>query len=89
MKRVHLIICGDAQGVGFRMWALRYAQSNHLVGWVKNRDDGTVELVAEGLRSQLEELIKQCQHGPDVAWVTRVDSVWSDGTGEFATFHVR
>lgn len=88
MKRVHLIISGDVQGVGYRSWVLRYAQDKRLVGWVKNRQDGCVELVAEGLRTTLEELVKQCQHGPEVAWVEHVQTTWGDGTGEFTKFEV-
>jgi acylphosphatase len=88
MKRVHLLISGDVQGVGFRSWAFRQAQGLGLTGWVKNREDGTVELVAEGLREKLEELIKRCQRGPDVVWVEGVDIVWTDATGEFVNFSV-
>ena len=62
MKRAHLIISGDVQGVGFRAWIVRQAKEFSLTGWVKNREDGAVELVAEGVRQSLEELIKRCQH---------------------------
>ncbi len=88
MHRIHLIISGDVIGVGYRAWALRQAQGKHLVGWVKNREDKTVELVAEGRRQDLEELIKQCQHGPEIAWVKRVDVKWGKATGEFMNFNV-
>lgn len=88
MKRVHIVISGDVQGVGFRAWVLRYVKDKPLTGWVKNREDGAVEIVAEGPRSDLEQLIKECQHGPDVAWVERVDATWSEWTGEFVSFAV-
>ncbi|MBI5619897.1 acylphosphatase [Candidatus Gottesmanbacteria bacterium] len=88
MQRVRLIISGDVVGVGYRAWALRAAQSKGLVGWVKNRQDRTVELVAEGPRQDLEELVKQCQHGPEVAWVEKVDAEWGKATGEFMGFAV-
>lgn len=88
MQRVHLIISGDVVGVGFRAWVLRQAQDSHLNGWVKNRPDRTVELVAEGQRQDLEELVKCCQKGPDVAWVEHVDMRWEKGTGEFTGFEV-
>lgn len=87
MKRVHLIICGDVQGVNFRSWARGIAQGK-LVGWVKNRDDGTVEIVAEGSRGALEDFFTACQHGPDVAWVERVDVEWEEASGEFVNFSV-
>lgn len=88
MRRIHLVISGDVQGVGYRAWVLRYAQDKLLTGWVKNRDDGTVELVAEGARENLEELIKRCQEGPDVSFVEKVETVWEDATNEFVTFAV-
>jgi len=88
MKRVHLIICGDVVGVGFRAWVLRQAQDNHLNGWVKNRDDKTVELVAEGEKAVLEKFIIGCKKGPDVAWVKHVDIKWLPASGEFLDFAV-
>ncbi len=87
-QRIHLIVSGDVQGVGYRAWVLRQAQDLRLVGWVKNRDDGTVEVVAEGEKKDLEELTKQCQHGPEVAWVERVETRWMDATREFVGFEV-
>ncbi len=92
MKRVHMIISGDVQGVGFRAWALRYAQGKSLTGWVKNRRDGTVEMVAEGEREILEDLVKRAHQGPDVAWVESVDVAWEEAgageAGEFVSFEV-
>lgn len=88
MKRVHLIISGDVQGVGYRAWVLRYAKGKGLTGWVKNREDGAVEVVAEGSKNALEELISYCEKGPEVAWVERVTSTWGVATGEFGGFNV-
>ncbi len=88
MKRIHLIISGDVQGVGYRAWVIRESKKLELVGWVKNRDDGAVEIVAEGQRKDLEELIKRCQHGPELAWVKRVDATWQEATGESISFSV-
>ncbi|MBI3577284.1 acylphosphatase [Candidatus Gottesmanbacteria bacterium] len=88
IQRVHLIIFGDVQGVGFRSWIKRLAKDLDLLGWVKNRQDGAVEIVAEGAKDKLEELIKRCQRGPDVAWVKRVDILWQEASGEFVSFSV-
>jgi len=88
MKRVHCIISGDVQGVGFRAWVLHIARDKHLVGWVKNREDGAVELVAEGPRDFLEEFVTVCQHGPEVAWVEHVAATWGEATKEFIGFEV-
>ncbi|OGG12027.1 hypothetical protein A2Z00_03270 [Candidatus Gottesmanbacteria bacterium RBG_13_45_10] len=88
MRRAHLVISGDVQGVGFRSWALGQARDLHLRGWVKNREDGAVEIVAEGDQATVEEFAKRCRHGPDVAWVEHIDTTWAEGTGEFVGFEV-
>lgn len=88
MKRIRCIVSGDVVGVGYRAWARRQAKGLELVGWVKNREDKTVELVAEGTRESLEEFIALCRRGPDVAWVKHVDVSWQKATGEFVGFEV-
>lgn len=88
MKRVHLIISGDVQGVGYRAWVQGEARELGLVGWVKNQEDQAVELVAEGQKKKLEEFVKRCQKGPEVAWVKKVDATWQDATGEFVSFGI-
>lgn len=88
MKRIHLIIGGDVQGVGFRAWVLRQAQDSHVNGWVKNREDGAVEIVAEGQKEALEELVITCKKGPEVAWVKDVRVSWEQATSEFVGFEV-
>jgi len=88
MHRIHLIISGDVRGVGYRAWASQDAKKRHLTGWVKNREDGAVELVAEGAQSDLDNFIKACQHGPEVAWVEHVNIFWEIATNEFVGFEV-
>ena len=88
MKRVHLIISGDVQGVGYRAWAIREANKLELVGWVRNRSDGAVEIIAEGPKDKLDELVTRCQDGPDVACVEKVETTWDRVTGEYVTFGV-
>lgn len=88
MKRVRLIISGDVHGVGFRAWALRFAQGKLLTGWIKNRSDGTVEVVAEGSHNVLKDFVAACHHGPELAWVKKVDATWTRASGEFVNFSV-
>lgn len=90
MKRVHLLVFGDVQGVGFRSWARWQAQELGLVGCVRNREDGiSVEIVAEGPQDALNELVKRCQRGPEAAWVEKTDTEWRRASGEFTSFEVR
>ena len=88
MKCVRLVISGDVVGVGYRAWVSRQAKDLELAGWVKNREDDSVELVAEGQQEALVRLITACKKGPDVAWVKRVDVTWQRAGGEFADFEV-
>ncbi len=75
--RLHLVIHGRVQGVGFRYAAYRHAQSLGLGGWVRNRADGSVEAEMDGTRSSLEAFRAWCDEGPAYARVQSVDSVWT------------
>ena len=86
MERLHAVVHGDVQGVGFRYFAQRKAQQLGLQGWVRNNDDGTVEVVGEGSREQLEDLKRALQEGPRMARVDRVETRWSNATGGMRGF---
>ena len=87
-ERLHGLVKGDVQGVGFRYFLIRRAQALGLDGWVQNRDDGTVEFVAEGGRSALEQLERAAREGPRMARVTAVDISWSEATGGLDRFDI-
>ncbi|MBC7243276.1 MAG: acylphosphatase [Anaerolineae bacterium] len=87
--RLEAVVHGRVQGVGFRYFVLNRAAELGLRGYVRNRWNGTVEVVAEGPRSKLEVLLGYLQRGPRAAEVTRVDTVWRPATGQFSDFHVR
>ncbi len=88
MKRLELQIHGQVQGVAFRWSAQRKAQALGLTGWVRNRIDGTVLLVAEGDSGSLGQLLTWAEQGPVHARVDRVDADWAEAMGDFATFEV-
>jgi len=69
---VHLLITGRVQGVGFRWFVRVAARQLQLSGWVMNRMDGSVEIVAGGAGEKLEELRKRVGRGPGGAWVIEV-----------------
>jgi acylphosphatase len=87
-ERLHGIVKGDVQGVGFRFFLIRRAQALGLNGWVQNRDDGTVEFVAEGSRAVLEQLELAAREGPRMARVTAVEVNWSQATGGLDRFDI-
>ncbi|HLV60087.1 MAG TPA: acylphosphatase, partial [Fredinandcohnia sp.] len=72
IMRVELTIRGRVQGVWYRASARAAAEERGIVGWVRNCDDGSVQAVAEGPRSALEDFVAWCHKGPPAA---RVDSV--------------
>jgi acylphosphatase len=76
MSCVHLVVRGRVQGVGFRYFVLRRADTMGISGWVRNRVDGAVELEAEGPRTELERLVAAVTRGPAGAHVTAVEQEW-------------
>ncbi len=87
-RRATLRIHGQVQGVYFRESARAEAVRLGLTGWVRNRDDGSVEAIAEGEPAALEEFIRWCHRGPQAARVTDVERTDGEPTGEFRTFTV-
>lgn len=73
MKRVHVVISGKVQGVGFRASTRRRANNLELAGWVKNTEDGDVEAVFEGEKDNIQEMLEWCQKGPSLARVMDVE----------------
>ena len=86
VERLHGFIHGDVQGVGFRYFLMREAERLGLTGWVRNRDDGTVEFDAEGRRADLERLKQAAERGPRLAHVDRVEGHWSPAAGGLDSF---
>ena len=72
-QTVRLRIRGTVQGVGFRWWTERTAQALGLRGWVRNRADGSVEILASGPEPQIAALTQACAQGPRAARVRSVD----------------
>ncbi|NLF77644.1 MAG: acylphosphatase [Chloroflexi bacterium] len=87
--RLHAVVHGWVQGVGFRAATQRAAAQHNLSGWVRNHADGTVETVAEGPRPALEAFEQFLHRGPALAEVERVDVSYSPASGEFAGFNIR
>ncbi|HLN45015.1 MAG TPA: acylphosphatase [Candidatus Sulfotelmatobacter sp.] len=86
--RAHLIISGEVQGVMFRHETKRRALNLNVKGWVRNRDNGTVEAVFEGEEQDVESMIVFCKRGPPGAIVTDVIVTPEKYVGEFDRFSV-
>ncbi len=88
MSRVTVEFSGTVQGVGFRYTASRVAQQYDVTGYVRNCADGTVELVAEGTRDELDAFISSVQ-GAMSGCISDSRSSYSQATGEYARFDIR
>ena len=69
----HLIVHGRVQGVWYRGWTVDQAEALGLDGWVRNRRDGTVEILVSGSEAAVEEMIRRCHEGPSAAQVERIE----------------
>jgi acylphosphatase len=72
-------IYGQVQGVFFRKWTVAEARALGLTGWVRNRSDGSVEVLAFGSEEAVEALIERCREGPPAARVERLDCEAAEG----------
>ena len=87
--RLHARVYGRVQGVNFRYYTVREAAARGLTGWVANRFDGSVEVVAEGEKRTLHSFLTFLHRGSPSARVDRVQTDWGAATGEFERFRVR
>jgi acylphosphatase len=71
--RLHVVVHGRVQGVGFRWFVKDAARRLDLAGWVRNRGDGSVEVAAEGTDDSIATLRSALERGPDGARVEAVD----------------
>lgn len=88
MKQVRIVVRGRVQGVGFRYSATDRARDLGVGGWVRNRADGAVEVVAQGSEDAVDAFVAWCGHGPGSARVDEVSVTAepvSDGLSEFTT----
>jgi acylphosphatase len=82
------LIRGDVQGVGYRFFAQRAAARHQVLGYVRNCSDGTVEVVAEGSPSDVEEFKKDLVTGPQWASVGQVEEITLEPTGHYSSFRI-
>jgi acylphosphatase len=74
MPTVHLLVKGKVQGVFYRASAKEIAEELGVTGWIKNTEEGDVEITAKGSDAQLQKFIEWCKIGPRRAIVTGVET---------------
>ncbi len=85
----HILVSGRVQGVGFRFFARRMAERYSISGYVKNCDDGKVEITAEGIRDNLEHFIAEIWRGPSYSEVSDVNVSWGEYERGYKEFSIR
>ena len=89
MVRVRLVIKGLVQGVFYRASTIKTARSENCTGWVRNRPDGTVEVLVEGEEDAVNRVISWCRSGPPMAEVEDVLVSREEYCGEFSDFTMK
>ncbi len=89
LKRIHIVVKGIVQGVYYRYNTLKKAEECHLTGWVRNKTDGSVEIVCEGTEENINNIVRWCKKGPEGAYVREIETTWGQYTGEFNAFEIR
>ncbi len=89
LAALHAVVRGRVQGIGFREYVLTRARFLGLSGYVRNLPDGrSVEVVAEGARPDLEQLLDYLREGPRISRIDAVDAEWREATGAYDGFGV-
>jgi acylphosphatase len=88
MKRMQIFFSGTVQGVGFRFTAERLARRFSVSGFVRNLDDGRVEVVAEGEEKALEDFLTAIRGSGMKHYIRDVEAHWSAAQGTFTGFTI-
>ncbi|MEO0115796.1 MAG: acylphosphatase [candidate division WOR-3 bacterium] len=87
--RSQIFVSGRVQGVFFRDFTRENSLQLNLTGWVRNLPDGRVEVVVEGEKENILQLIERLKQGPPAAKVKEVNVTWQTYRGEFSDFSIR
>jgi acylphosphatase len=87
-QRASIRVTGFVQGVYYRYATKEKADELGLTGTVRNMPDGSVAIVCEGERQEIQHLIEWCRHGPPTARVDDVEVKWDESKGAFHRFSV-
>ena len=88
-RRLHLLVEGRVQGIGFRFTTVEIASGFPVTGFVRNLPHGDVEIVVEGPVDAVSDLLSAIQRSRLFRYVIRQHTLWSAATGEFRDFSIR
>ena len=87
-QTVKIIIKGRVQGVSYRYFTLRQAQSFNIFGWVRNEANGDVKVYAEGVKESLDQFINYLKKGPSFSRVDDVILNWEAEDKSYNEFNI-
>jgi len=87
-ERLHAIVQGFVQGVGFRFFVYQTGVNLQLHGWVRNKINGSVEILADGPKKKLDTFLKEVRKGPQMAQVVKVDVEWQKSKNDLSPFTI-
>jgi acylphosphatase len=85
----HVVVHGQVQGVAYRITLRHEAGQRQVKGWVRNREDGSVEAVLQGEHDAVERVISWARTGPSGANVRKVDVDWVPPDATWQDFEIR
>ena len=88
-RKVHIIVSGRVQGVGFRYSTHNKAKELNINGWVKNTFDGKVEAMLEGDENNIREMLSWCSKGPSMAFVSNIEILEQPYIEEYKEFTIK
>ncbi len=89
LVRFRIVVSGRVQGVSFRSSLREEARRSGVLGWVRNRADGSVEAMLQGSEVNVERVIAWARHGPTGAFVTGLRTEKLDPSQTITAFHIQ
>ncbi len=87
-SEIYCVVKGRVQGVGYRDFIDRYAKEHNLFGWIRNKEDGSVEMVLQGTPDELKECIEILNQGSLLAKVETLSVDWRTPEKQYTEFRV-
>jgi len=89
IRRIHVIVTGRVQGVGYRFFVQQVAATHHLSGFIKNQGDGSVLLEAQGPETAIHKFLEILKTGPRLARVESIAVNWIEPVHDSQDFQIR
>lgn len=87
-EEIHVVVTGMVQGVGFRSTVQKRAMEHRLTGYVRNLEDGSVEICAQGSKDRLESFLRELESKPILGRIERLETTWRKVERSFPSFEI-